>query len=116
MAIETLRIQFTNGEHIDVVPNLFDQRNFERTLRNNKSWGPLQDNALKLQAFKGWSAASRLGLIDLSWEEFYEDPHTPVHAVTVHDPEDDDLDADGESLEVEGVGKDIPAPAPTTSL
>lgn len=111
MAIETLRIQFEDDSHLDVRPNLFDQRNFERALRNNKAWGDLRDNALRLSAFRAWSAASRLGLITMSWDDFYEDPHTPVMSVTVA-PDDE---TDDDDLEVDGVGKDTPAAPSTTS-
>lgn len=104
MATATLRIEFDNGEHIDVKPNLFDTRNFERALRNNRNWGELRDNGMRLQAFRGWSAASRLGLIDLTWDQFYEDPHTPVLSVAPA-PEDED---EADDLEVEGVGEDMP--------
>lgn len=101
---EKLRIEFENGEHLDVQPNLFDTRNFERALRNNRNWGELRDNGIRMQSFRGWSAASRLGLIDLTWDQFYEDPHTPVLSVSPAPVETEDAD----ELEVEGVGEDMP--------
>ncbi|MFJ2370880.1 hypothetical protein [Microbacterium sp. NPDC087665] len=107
-----LRIEFDNGEHLDVLPNLFDTRNFERAMRNNRQWGELRDNGMRLQAFRGWSAASRLGLIELTWEQFYEDPHTPVLSVSPA-PEDETEDDDG--LEVDGLGEDTLTDQPTTS-
>ncbi|HXG71268.1 MAG TPA: hypothetical protein VNJ04_11750 [Gemmatimonadaceae bacterium] len=113
MAIETLRITFTDGRTpVDVVPNLFDQVAFERALRNNKQWGKLQDNILRMQVFRGWSAANRTGVLDMSWEDFNDDPNTPVQSVTVvHDDDEDDDD----ELEVEGLGKGTRAIPSTTS-
>lgn len=98
------RILLADGEHIDVQTNLFDQAAFERALRNNRSWGSLADNAMRMQAFRAWHAAKRQGLLDLAWEQFYESPDTPVIAV-VPAPEDEDDDEDG--LEVEGLGEDM---------
>ncbi|WP_217182603.1 hypothetical protein [Streptomyces sp. AC495_CC817] len=107
-----LRIEFENGEYLDVTPNLFDTRNFERALRNNRHWGELRDNGMRLQAFKAWSAASRLDLIDLTWDQFYEDPHTPVLAVV---PTPEAVEDTDDALEVEGVGEGMPTARSATS-
>lgn len=93
------RIAFTDGrEPITVTSNLFDQRNFELSLRKNKSWGSLGDNLLRMGAFRAWSAARRQGLLDLTWEQFYEHESSPVSSV-MEAPADEDED------EVEGLGK-----------
>lgn len=97
------QLRFTDGQApVTVTSNLFDQRNFEVTLRKNKAWGSLQDNLLRMNAFRAWSAARRQGLIDLTWEQFYEDPNSPVSSVIEVPADDDDED------EVEGLGKDTP--------
>ena len=85
-----------------VATTLEDRLAFETALRKNKSWGKLEDNALKLQPFLAWNAARRAG-DPRTWEEFTTGP-TAVASVETYDPDDAQ---DDEDLEVPGLGKDI---------
>lgn len=105
MAARPLRITFADGRTVAVQPTLEDRLKFETTLRRNKGWGSLKDNALKLEPFLAWSAATRTGQTDLTWEQFTtgETAALDVEAVT-----DDDDDADDDVEEVEGLGERTP--------
>jgi len=112
MASKEVRITLSDGVELLVTPTLEDTLNFETTLRKNKNWGPLQDNVLKMTPFRAWSAARRLGLIDLTWDEFSKGDRAAINVVSVS--EDDDTD-DDDSLEVDSrLGKDTPT-VPSTS-
>ena len=74
MAARPLIITFADGSTEKVQPTLEDRLKFETTLRRNKSWGDLKDNALKLTPFLAWSAAHRTGKTALTWEEFTTGP------------------------------------------
>lgn len=106
---KALRITLADGTEIDVTPTLEDTLNFETTLRRNKHWGQLADNALKITPFRAWSAAKRLGLIDLSWDEFSAGDKAAINVESVPDEDEDD------SLEVPGLGKDTPTTPSTSS-
>lgn len=108
MAARRLTITLANGQSHTVQPTLEDRLKFETTLRRNKGWGELKDNALKLEPFLAWSAASRAGLIDLTWEQFTSGPTAALDVEA-------ERDADDEELEVDGVGKGSPTEASTTS-
>lgn len=107
MAIKRLTIIKHDGSELTVTPNLGDTLNFETTLRKNPRWGTLQENMLKMQPFRAWSAAKRTGATEQTWEEFSAGPEA-VLDVTWADSDDDD------ELAVDGVGLDTPTPAPTT--
>lgn len=107
MAIKRLTIIKHDGTETTVTPNLGDTLNFETTLRKNPRWGTLQENMLKMQPFRAWSAARRTGVTEQTWEEFSAGPEA-VLDVTWADGDDDD------ELAVDGVGLDTPTPAPTT--
>lgn len=92
MASKQLRITFADDTTIEVTPNLFDTLNFETTLRKNPSWGTLQQNALRMQPFRAWSAARRLKLTELTWDQFTAADSPVVDVVTVDDDEDEDAD------------------------
>lgn len=109
MASTLYQITDHNGETSIVQTTLEDRLKFETVLRKNKSWGDLRDNALKLPAFLAWSAASRTGATDLTWEQFTTGP-TAAQNVEAYDPDDD-----GDADEVEGLGKDTPMDLSTTS-
>lgn len=113
MAAKPLRITLADGRTIDVQPTLEDRLNFETTLRRNRGWGALKDNALKLEPFLAWSAARRLGHIDLTWEQFTTGP---TAALDVEPPDDDEpADEDADDLEVDGLGEGSPTEVSTTS-
>lgn len=110
MAAKPLRITFADGSTVDVQPTLEDRLKFESTLRKNKGWGKLEDNALKLTPFLAWSAASRTGVTDLSWEQFTTGDTAAVDVESV--PDADDADA---ALEVDGLGEGTPTTDSNTS-
>jgi hypothetical protein len=108
MSARPLRITLADRREVVVQPTLEDRLKFETTLRKNKGWGQLSDNALKLEPFMAWSAAVRAGEISLSWDEFTTGDTAAIDVEAVTDDGDDDL-------EVEGLGKDTPTEASTPS-
>ena len=103
MAIPRLTITQADGTEITVTPNLFDTFAFEKMLKANPRLGSVSENTMKLQSFRGWSAAKRAGLINQTWEEF-TDPNTGALMVVPADvPDEDDAE-----LEVLGLGLDTP--------
>lgn len=99
MAITQLVISKADGTEVTVTPNLGDTLNFETTLRKNKHWGDLKQNALKMNPFRAWSAGRREGTITESWEEFQS---TCLDVSTKEDDDaDDDLDVDGLGLDTQ---------------
>lgn len=110
MASKTYEIEFQDGKTIEVTPTLEDTLAFETTLRKNKRWGELKENAIKLIPFRAWNAAVRNGLTKLTWEEFTTGKTAAVDVSLKDEPETDDDDAS----EVEGVGKAGPKAARTT--
>jgi len=101
MAIPKLTITQADGSEITVTPNLFDTFAFEKMLKANPRLGTISENTMKLQSFRGWSAAKRAGLIDQTWEEF-TDPNTGALMVI---PADEDEQHEDEVL---GLGLDTP--------
>lgn len=101
-----LEITLADGGTVKVTPNLFDTRAFESYLRKNPRQGKLQENAITMTAFRGWHAAKRKGLINMTWEEFSEGEDA-VLGVTLADQDEDE----DEDLQVAGLGLDTP-PAP----
>jgi hypothetical protein len=92
MAIQKLRVTFQDGSDQEVTPTLEDTLAFESTLRKNRSWGQLQDNAVKLNPFRAWNALRRAGTTELSWEEFTTGATAAVSVdvVRADDPADDE--------------------------
>ena len=111
MAARPLTITTATGETLTVQPTLEDRLKFETTLRKNPSWGPLKDNAMKLDPFLAWSAASRSGQVTQTWAEFTTGPQAALDV----SPADLEADPEGAELEVDGLGKDTPMEASTTS-
>lgn len=109
MAARRLTITFADGKTHTVQPTLEDRLKFETTLRRNKGWGELKDNALKLEPFLAWSAASREGVTDLTWEQFTSGSTAALDVEAESDDDDDD------ELEVDGLGKGTQTGAFTTS-
>lgn len=106
MANNRFTITFADGTTQTVTTTLEDRLNFESTLRKNKHWGSLSDNALKMPAFVAWSAAKRLGLTTLSWDEFSRGEHAVLDVeLFTEEPTE---------LEVEGLGEDSTTEASTT--
>jgi hypothetical protein len=101
MANPKLVITLHDSTQHTVQPTLEDRLRFETTLRKNKGWGPLADNALKLQPFLAWSAAEREGLPVGSWQEFT----TGETAALDVEPERDE----------DGLGKGTPTDRSTSS-
>jgi hypothetical protein len=114
MTARKLRITLHDGTHLEVQPTLEDRLKFETTLRKNKGWGPLSDNALKLEPFLAWSAASRTGETKLTWAEFTTGDTAALDVEPVKDESADESDEDG-PLEVDGVGKGTKRGRSTTS-
>jgi hypothetical protein len=115
MAAPKLRITTADGKTIDVQPTLEDRLRFETTLRRNKGWGPLSENALKLEPFLAWSAAERAGLIELTWEQFTKGETAALHVEHAEDDDDEATTDDEGAIEVEGVGKGTKRGRTTTS-
>lgn len=105
--IKRLVVTRHDGTEFAVTPNLGDTLNFENTLRKNPRWGSLQENVLKMQPFRAWSAAKRSGDYEGTWEDFSAGEYA-VLDVSFEDADDDD------ELTVDGVGKDTPTAAPIT--
>lgn len=103
MALQKLTITRLDGTETTVTPNLGDTLNFERTLKNNPRWGSLQENVLRMQPFRAWSAGKREGTITETWEEFADN----VADVTAAGANEDDEDV------VAGLGKDTATTPPT---
>lgn len=106
MAIKRLTIIKHDGTEVTVTPNLGDTLNLETTLRKNPRWGTLQENMLKMQPFRAWSAARRTGVTEQTWEEFSSGPEAVLDVITAAQDDDDEL-------AVEGVGLDTPTAAPS---
>lgn len=106
MAAITLTVTMHGGATHDVTPTLEDTLAFESTLRKNRGWGGLEDNALKLMPFRAWNALKRTGKTDLTWQEFSAGEKAALDVSPKKaDASDDDADeADGVE-EVAGVGK-----------
>ncbi|NQX26831.1 hypothetical protein HQQ81_05630 [Microbacteriaceae bacterium VKM Ac-2854] len=97
---KTLTISFLDGRpDIEVTPTLQDTLEFENVLKKNRKWGGLKENALKMQPFRAFNAARRVGLYSGSWDEFVSE----VTDVVTPDPDDIDQDSD---TEVGGLGED----------
>lgn len=108
--IKRLIITRADGTEATVTPNLGDTLNFEATLRKNPRWGTLQENALKMQPFRAWSAGRREGVISETWEEF------SAGASAVLDVRfEEEEDAEESDLAVDGLGLDTPTNQPTIS-
>lgn len=107
MAIKRLTIIKHDGSELTVTPNLGDTLNFETTLRKNPRWGTLQENMLKMQPFRAWSAARRIGATEQTWEEFSTGPEAVLDVVFAGADDDDEL-------AVDGVGLDTQTSAPGT--
>ena len=117
MAIITLEVTLSDGSVVEAYPTLQDTLAFETTLRKNKGWGPLQDNALKLHPFQAWNALRRAGTIDLSWEEFTSGSTAALAVSPKRDTDDDPEEfAPGSPDELAArVGLDTTATASTPS-
>lgn len=111
MAARPLTITFADGTTETVQPTLEDRLRFETTLRRNKGWGKLEDNALKMVPFLAWSAANRTGKTALTWEQFTSGE---TAAIDVEEAKDDDPNETTE-LEVAGLGKGTRKGRSTTS-
>lgn len=99
MSIPKLTITQHDGTEITVTPNLWDTFAFEKMLKANPRLGSLQDNTLKLQAFRAWHAASqRLGLISQTWEEFTNSAEAALQVVPADEPDEDELEVSGLGL------------------
>lgn len=107
------KITFADGSTEIVQATIADRLNFESTLRKNRGWGKLEDNALKLEPFMAWSAYTKRGTTGPSWKEFTEGD---TAALEVERLDEDEDDAEEAELEVEGVGKGIPTEASITSV
>ena len=108
MAIQKFTITQHDGSEVTVTPNLGDTLNFERTLKQNPKWGSLQENALKMQPFRAWSAGRREGTITATWEDFTTGPEAAIDV----SPADEADEAD--DLEVPGWGLGTTTEQPTT--
>lgn len=106
MAIQRLLITKLDGSEIIVTPCLADNLNFERTLKNNPSWGSLQENQVKAGPFRAWSAGKREGTVTETWEEF-------ANVVAAVDVAPETAPAEDEDLEVAGLGLGGPTTQPT---
>ena len=105
MAKHELEITLADETTITVRPNLFDTRAFETYLRRNPRLGGVSENALTMQAFRGWHAAKRQGLLAVTWEEFSEGENAAVMVMPAKDAPADDAD---DELQVAGLGKGTP--------
>jgi hypothetical protein len=106
MSNPTVIITQHDGSTIVVTPNIGDTLAFESTLRKNKAWGALTDNAMRMTFFRAWNAAKRENKTDQTWDEFSAGEHAATD-VRLQRDEDDDAEA------VEGLGESIPEGQPT---
>lgn len=107
MSATPLIITTASGDTIEVQTTLQDTLAFEQFLRQNRKWGSLQDNALKLIPFKAFNAARRLGVLPdgvTTWEDFTTGDTAVLEVMTKGEDDDEAGDDDG-SVEVEGLGK-----------
>ena len=88
MSNKNFTVTYVDDTTVEVRPLLVDTLAFESTLRKNKSWGDLKDNALKITAFRAWSALHREGRTALTWDEW------SATVVAVESVDTDDTDAD----------------------
>lgn len=111
MARQKNIVTLSSGEEHIVTPDLRDKLAAETYFRNNKRFGSIGDNAFRYAAFLAWSAGTRAGVFDMSWEQF-SDAENPdeLHAVDVefYEPDEDDAEA------VDGLGEDTSASQPTS--
>jgi hypothetical protein len=110
MAVQPLIITTAQGTEIEVQPTLQDTLAFEQFLRQNRKWGGIQDNALKLHPFKAFNAARRLGTLPEgveTWEQFTSGDTAVLDVSIKRDPDDDDADDDLPEgvVEVPGLGE-----------
>ncbi|PYY34096.1 hypothetical protein DEJ16_12635 [Curtobacterium sp. MCJR17_055] len=109
MSNATLVITTHDDQKLEVTPNIGDTLAFESTLRKNKAWGSLTDNAMRMQFFRAWSAAKRENKTDQTWDEFSSGEHA---AVDVSFKKDDDESGDDDA--VVSLGESIPEGQPTS--
>lgn len=70
-----VHIEMADGQTFDVQSKTSDYIKYEKTARIHK-WGPMAENMALWEAFIGWSAANRLGLLNMPWEQFIEEVET----------------------------------------
>lgn len=101
MSKNQLVITLHDSTELKVTPNLWDTMAFEKFLRANPRLGTISENQLTLQAFRGWHAAKRQGLLTVTWEEFSQSDTAALMVTAAKDDEDDE-----DELEVAGLGLD----------
>jgi hypothetical protein len=106
----TLTITQHDGQTIDVTPNIGDTLAFESTLRKNKAWGGLTDNAMRMMFFRAWSAAKREQKTTQTWDEFSSGEQAAVDVSFKKDENDESTDDDA----VVSLGESIPEGQPTS--
>ncbi len=111
MAARPLIITFADGSTEKVQPTLEDRLKFETTLRRNKSWGDLKDNALKLTPFPRLVRRAPHRQDGAHVEEFTTGPTAALDV----EQEGDDDPADKELEVDEVVGKGTRKARSTTS-
>lgn len=67
-----LHIEMNDGTKFDVQSKTSDYLLFESTAKRHK-WGGISDNPAKWEAFIAWAALKRLGLTELTWEDFVDE-------------------------------------------
>lgn len=85
----------SNGEQIRVTLTIRDSLAYESAARG-KGWGGLQDNIMRWQAVRAWSAATREHpgiLTGIGWQQFVEvtDPEK-LHLLEMQQVKDEDAD------------------------
>lgn len=108
MSATPLVVTLNDGSTLEVQPTLQDTLAFEVMLRKNRRWGGLQENALKLQPFKAFSALRREGRLPEgieTWEQFTTGDTAVLDVVFKDDDDDADDTEDDGSEAVDGVGE-----------
>ncbi|GAA3342981.1 hypothetical protein GCM10017714_33660 [Curtobacterium pusillum] len=96
------------GDAFEVTPNISDTLAFETTLRKNKAWGSISENAMRMQFFRAWSAAKREGKTTQTWDEWSSGENAVVD-VTFKSA--DDVEA---ADAADHLGEDTPEGQPTS--
>ncbi len=90
------------GDQFEVTPNIGDTLAFESTLRKNRNWGTIGDNAMRMTFFRAWKAAEREGKTNLSWDEWSSGPTAVLDVKFKNEDEAEDADA------ADHLGEDTP--------
>lgn len=92
---QELDLLLSDGRTIRVQLTIRDSLAYESAARG-RSWGPIQENAMRMQAIRAWSAARRMHpdvIGTIGWQQFVEgtDPNQ-LHLIDGQPASDDDAE------------------------